>query len=48
MSLQMLIIYIAERVQLKRIPVLPRGAKTVSTKDNAPQTLAPLPYETTI
>ncbi|KAI0706182.1 ribosomal protein L21e-domain-containing protein [Cytidiella melzeri] len=37
-----------ERVQLKRIPALPRGARTVSTKDNAPQTMAPVRYETTI
>ncbi|KAI0347923.1 hypothetical protein BDW22DRAFT_1350028 [Trametopsis cervina] len=37
-----------ERVTLKRIPVLPRAAYTVSTKDNAPQTMVPVRYETTI
>ena len=37
-----------ERVNLKRFPVLPPTAHTVSTKDNSPQTLAPVPYETTI
>ncbi|VDC06747.1 unnamed protein product [Peniophora sp. CBMAI 1063] len=37
-----------ERVSLKRIPALPPTAHTVSTKDNSPQTLAPVPYETTI
>ena len=37
-----------ERVNLKRIPALPREAHTVSIKDNAPQTMTPVPYETTI
>jgi len=37
-----------ERINLKRVPVLPRGARTVSTKDNTPQTIVPVPYETTI
>jgi len=37
-----------EFVQLKRLPAQPREAHTVSTSDNAPQTLYPLPYETTI
>ncbi|KAJ3484566.1 hypothetical protein NLI96_g5559 [Meripilus lineatus] len=37
-----------ERVQLKRIPAQPRASRTVSTKDNAPQTMVPVPYETTI
>ncbi|KAI0033829.1 ribosomal protein L21e-domain-containing protein [Vararia minispora EC-137] len=37
-----------ERVTLKRFPVLPSAAHTVSAKDNAPETLAPKPYETTI
>ncbi|KAJ3549691.1 hypothetical protein NM688_g5155 [Phlebia brevispora] len=37
-----------ERVQLKRQPVLPRTAHVVSTKDNIPQTMVPVPYETTI
>jgi large subunit ribosomal protein L21e len=35
-------------VQLKRQPTLPRDARTVSTKDNKPETLAPVAYETTI
>ena len=38
----------SERVNLKRQPVLPRGSHTVSTKDNAPQTMTPVRYETTI
>jgi len=37
-----------ERVSLKRIPAQPRLAYTVSTAANLPQTLAPVPYETTI
>ncbi|GAA6055270.1 hypothetical protein JCM3770_001518 [Rhodotorula araucariae] len=37
-----------EHVQLKRLPVPPREARTVSTQDNTPQTLAPIPYDTTI
>jgi len=39
---------LAERVNLRRVPVLPRGARTVSTAQNAPQTMVPVPYETTI
>lgn len=39
---------IPERVTLKRIPALPRPAHTVSTQGNAPQTMAPVRYETTI
>lgn len=35
-------------VQLKRQPALPREARTVSTADNKPVTLAPIAYETTI
>lgn len=35
-------------VQLKRLPAMPREARTVSIKDNKPQTLAPVAYETTI
>ncbi|KAK2067393.1 hypothetical protein P8C59_001142 [Phyllachora maydis] len=35
-------------VQLKRLPAPPREARTVSLKDNKPETLAPIPYETTI
>jgi len=37
-----------ERVTLKRIPKQPRVAVLVSTKDNLPTTLVPVPYETTI
>ena len=35
-------------VHLKRQPVMPREARTVSTKDNAPESITPIPYETTI
>ncbi|KAL0261649.1 60S ribosomal protein L21A [Diplodia seriata] len=37
-----------QSVQLKRQPALPRGARTVSMKDNLPETITPIPYETTI
>ncbi|GAA5931175.1 uncharacterized protein JCM15063_002567 [Sporobolomyces koalae] len=37
-----------ETVVLKRLPAMPREARTVSTGGNAPQTLAPIPYDTTI
>ncbi|TFK70089.1 hypothetical protein BDN72DRAFT_896778 [Pluteus cervinus] len=37
-----------ERVNLKRIPAQPRGAHTVSSQGNSPQTMTPVPYETTI
>jgi len=37
-----------ERVNLKRVPVLPRDAHTVSVADNTPQTIVPVRYETTI
>ncbi|KNZ52755.1 60S ribosomal protein L21-A [Puccinia sorghi] len=37
-----------EKVQLKRLPVGPREAHTISTQSNAPITLAPTPYDTTI
>ena len=40
--------YHIERVNLRRVPVLPRGAYTVSVQDNTPQTIVPVPYETTI
>ncbi|SCV73009.1 BQ2448_6934 [Microbotryum intermedium] len=33
-----------ETVLLKRLPLAPREARTVSTADNSPQTLAPQPY----
>ena len=39
---------IVERISLKRIPVLPREARTVSTAGNEPQTMVPVRYETTI
>ncbi|TFB03287.1 60S ribosomal protein L21-A [Trichoderma ghanense] len=35
-------------VQVKRQPALPRDASTVSLTDNPPETVTPLPYETTI
>jgi large subunit ribosomal protein L21e len=35
-------------VQLKRQPAMPRDARTVSLKDNPPETVTPVPYETTI
>ncbi|OJD37434.1 60s ribosomal protein l21 [Diplodia corticola] len=37
-----------QSVQLKRQPALPRGPRTVSMKDNLPETVTPIPYETTI
>ncbi|EPQ30766.1 uncharacterized protein PFL1_01667 [Pseudozyma flocculosa PF-1] len=37
-----------ERVQIKRLPAAPREARTVSTKKNLPETLAPQPYDTYI
>ena len=33
---------------LKRQPVMPREARTVSAKANRPETITPIPYETTI
>ncbi|KAK2751386.1 60S ribosomal protein L21A [Onygenales sp. PD_40] len=35
-------------VHLKRQPVGPREARTVSTAGNLPETITPIPYETTI
>jgi large subunit ribosomal protein L21e len=35
-------------VHLKRQPVQPREARTISTKDNKPESIVPIPYETTI
>ncbi|KAK3298181.1 ribosomal protein L21e-domain-containing protein [Chaetomium fimeti] len=35
-------------VQLKRQPAMPREARTISVKDNKPETVAPVAYETTI
>ena len=37
-----------ERINLRRIPALPREARKVSTSDNLPTTLVPQPYDTTI
>src|SRR2546421_104293 len=37
-----------ETVHLKRLPAMPREARTVSMKDNHPQTMYPVAYETTI
>jgi large subunit ribosomal protein L21e len=36
------------RVYLKRQPVMPRDARTVSLKGNFPESIAPIAYETTI
>ncbi|KAH8119788.1 ribosomal protein L21e-domain-containing protein [Phellopilus nigrolimitatus] len=33
---------------LRRVQPAPRDAHTISSKDNAPQTIVPVPYETTI
>ena len=33
---------------LKRLPAMPREARTVSTKDNKPETIVPFAYETTL
>ena len=35
-------------VQVKRQALMPREARTISLSDNPPETLHPLPYETTI
>lgn len=35
-------------VQLKRLPAMPRDARTVKFAENRPETLAPVAYETTI
>ncbi|KAI1734598.1 ribosomal protein L21e-domain-containing protein [Xylaria scruposa] len=35
-------------VQVKRQPAMPREARTVTMADNAPETVVPLAYETTI
>ena len=37
-----------ETVQLSRKPLAPREARTVSGKDNKPETVLPIAYETTI
>jgi large subunit ribosomal protein L21e len=41
-------VLVTERVNLRRLPALPREARTVSLKDNLPTTIVPVPYETTI
>ncbi len=35
-------------VFLKRQPLMPRPAQTISMKDNVPETVVPIAYETTI
>ncbi|KAI9813856.1 MAG: 60S ribosomal protein L21A [Thelocarpon impressellum] len=35
-------------IHLKRQPDMPREARTVSTQGNVPETIVPVPYETTI
>lgn len=35
-------------VQLKRQPAMPRDARTVDATKNPPETVTPIPYETTI
>ena len=35
-------------VHLKRQPAMPREARTVGAKENKPETITPIPYETTI
>ena len=36
------------QMYLKRQPAMPRGDRTVSAKDNKPESIVPLAYETTI
>ena len=36
------------QMYLKRQPVKPREARTVSAKDSKPESIAPIAYETTI
>jgi large subunit ribosomal protein L21e len=35
-------------IHLKRLPAQPRDARTISLKDNKPETIVPIAYETTI
>ncbi|KAI9841881.1 MAG: 60S ribosomal protein L21A [Sclerophora amabilis] len=35
-------------IHLKRQPAMPRGSRKVETKGNMPETIVPIPYETTI
>lgn len=37
-----------KQMYLKRQPALPREARTVSTKDNKPESIAPVAYDTAI
>jgi len=37
-----------ETVQLKRKPTVPREARTIDARNNKPETITPIPYETTI
>ena len=37
-----------EKINLKRQPVMPRDARTISMKNNWPESIAPIAYETTI
>jgi large subunit ribosomal protein L21e len=37
-----------EHVHLKRQPAQPREARTISAKDNKPENVTPIAYETTI
>ena len=36
------------QMYLKRQPAMPRGERTVAAKDNKPETIVPIAYETTI
>ncbi|KAK3707247.1 60S ribosomal protein L21A [Vermiconidia calcicola] len=36
------------QMYLKRLPAQPRGERTVSAKDNKPESISPIAYETTI
>lgn len=36
------------QMYLKRQPAMPRGDRTVSTKENKPENLAPIAYDTAI
>lgn len=36
------------QLYLKRLPAKPRDERTVSAKDNKPESIVPIPYETTI
>jgi large subunit ribosomal protein L21e len=33
---------------MKRSPAMPRDSRIVSMKDNVPESITPIPYETTI